>query len=137
MYRRDVLMHYGIKGMKWRRRKSALYKGAEEGVTNVYSARQKQLSAQRGASAADALSKSIKNAKKATEKPSSKLRPKTKKSNIVDGVNAGISAGTGLRNIGSKKGSKSSPKPKVSQEYLDELESNSKKNKYPKKMKKG
>lgn len=119
--------------MKWRRRKSALYKGAEEGATNVYSARQKQLSAQRGASAADALSKSIKNAKKATGKPSSKLRPKTKKSNIVGGVNAGISAGTGLRNNGSKL----SPKPKVSQEYLDELESNSKKNKYPKKMKKG
>ena len=83
--------------MKWRRRKSALQKGVEEGATNVYSARQKQISAQRGASAADALSKSIKNAKKATEKPSSKLRPKTKKSDIVGGINAGISAGTGLR----------------------------------------
>ena len=72
-------MHYGIKGMKWRRRKSAVANGADVGnnITNVYANRQKQISAQRG------------------EKPSSKLRPK--KSSIVGGLDAGISAGTGLK----------------------------------------
>ncbi len=92
-------MHYGVKGMKWRRRKSAVSNGADVGnnVTDVYATRQKQISAQRGVSAADALTKGIKKAKKISEKPSSKLRPKTKKSSIVGGLDAGISAGTGLR----------------------------------------
>ena len=45
MYRRDELAHMGVKGMKWRRRKSAVANGADVGnnITNVYANRQAQL----------------------------------------------------------------------------------------------
>ena len=72
MYRKDELMHYGIKGMKWRRRKSALYRGAGEGITNVYSSRQKQL---------------------AKSKPGSKLGTKPKADRRKDFVDSGVRGG--------------------------------------------
>lgn len=104
-----ILMHYGVKGMKWRKRKSV---GLKAGIQNASKPNPVTLGAGKGA---EEGKKTVKYTNLYNERHK-QLNEKRKQAS--DAFNRGIA---------------NAPKPKVSKEYEEEMKYNSKKNEYPKK----
>lgn len=103
MYRKDELIHMGVKGMKWRKgRKTPI----TDTVTNLHDARQKQIDAKRN-KATNAFNKGLANAK-------NKATVEKGKKSVKSGMKSGLDSPGGM-----------------SREYFEELKANSQKNKYP------